>query len=877
MKNFCINSFWLLLLCAFGLLTQAQAAAWSVNNTTDTPVGQACPGFTGCSLREAITSAEANPGPDAILVEAGTYILTNGTLTITQDLTISRVGAGTATISGGGAALIFNVSGAGTDLVLRFLTITNGSGTQGGAIYNPAGSTVSIESCTISSNTATEGGAIYNAGTLTLQRAAGSTTNTVVSNNSTRDGTSGNDGGAGGAIYNTGTLTLTNVTMSGNRTGNGAPPSNSGGIGGGIYSTGPLTLTSSTISSNTLGSGGIPSGSGIYSSNTLSITNSTISGNTGATRGGGIGAFGNSISITGSTISGNTASVAGAGLYIAVAGSNISTVSVTNCTISNNTVTSGSGGGIYHTATGIVGATSTLTLRHSTISGNTAAGGAGIANLADPLGPNAARLNIGNTILANNGANLFNSATATFMSEGYNLSSDGGGGFLTATGDQINTDPLLDPAGLQNNGGPTQTIKLQVGSPALDKGKALGGATTDQRGMTRPVDFAELPNAASGDGSDIGAFEAQRIPTTTTVSSAPNPSTFGQSVTFTATVSPVPSGGTVNFVIDSMTVAAGVAVDGAGQATFTTSTLSVGIHPVAANYSGNATYDASNSAGASHQVGACSAVLSKLRELFTAQGGTGSFTVTIDSPCSWTATSNNPDWITVTAPVGSFTGTGMVSYNVASNPNSTRRGGSITVAGQTFTILQGASFNDVPLDHPFYDFIAKLSALGITVGCGNGNYCPDDNATREQMAIFIERALGVFNPPTPMGQTFQDVPPTMLGYPFIEDFVARGITQGCAAGPPRLYCPLASVTREQVAIFIIRALGVFTPPAGPVIPTFQDVPNSGATDYSYEFIEELYRRGITQGCAAGPPRLYCPTAAVTRGQMAAFLIRAFGQ
>jgi hypothetical protein len=69
---------------------------------------------------------------------------------------------------------------------------------------------------------------------------------------------------------------------------------------------------------------------------------------------------------------------------------------------------------------------------------------------------------------------------------------------------------------------------------------------------------------------------------------------------------------------------------------------------------------------------------------------------------------------------------------------------------------------------------------------------------------------------------------------------------------------------------------VFTLPPGPMTQTFTDVPNSGTTDYSYEFIEELYKRGITAGCQAGPPRLYCPTATVTRGQMAAFLVRAFG-
>jgi hypothetical protein len=275
-------------------------------------------------------------------------------------------------------------------------------------------------------------------------------------------------------------------------------------------------------------------------------------------------------------------------------------------------------------------------------------------------------------------------------------------------------------------------------------------------------------------------------------------------------------------------------------------------------------------------VSACGAILSKQRELFAANGGTDSFTVTIDPVCSWTATSDNSDWITINAPVAGFAGPGTVSYSVATNTTSTRRTGSVTVAGQTFRVWQSARFNDVPLGHPFYDFIGKLSALGITLGCGNGNYCPDANTTREQMAIFIERGLGVFNPPVPNQQTFQDVPPTSFSYPFVEDLVARGITAGCAAGPPRMYCPTAAVTREQMAIFILRGLGVFNPPAGPATPTFADVSNSGATDYSYEFIEEFVRRGITSGCAAGPPRLYCPTGLVTRGQMAVFLVRAFG-
>ena len=54
-----------------------------------------------------------------------------------------------------------------------------------------------------------------------------------------------------------------------------------------------------------------------------------------------------------------------------------------------------------------------------------------------------------------------------------------------------------------------------------------------------------------------------------------------------------------------------------------------------------------------------------------------------------------------------------------------------------------ANFNDVPTNHPFFQFISALSASGITGGCGNGNFCPDNPVTRGQMAVFLAKALGL--------------------------------------------------------------------------------------------------------------------------------------
>jgi len=57
-----------------------------------------------------------------------------------------------------------------------------------------------------------------------------------------------------------------------------------------------------------------------------------------------------------------------------------------------------------------------------------------------------------------------------------------------------------------------------------------------------------------------------------------------------------------------------------------------------------------------------------------------------------------------------------------------------------------ATFNDVPTSHPQFQFIEALAESGITVGCGAGNYCPDNPVTRGQMAVFLAKALGLYWP-----------------------------------------------------------------------------------------------------------------------------------
>lgn len=263
----------------------------------------------------------------------------------------------------------------------------------------------------------------------------------------------------------------------------------------------------------------------------------------------------------------------------------------------------------------------------------------------------------------------------------------------------------------------------------------------------------------------------------------------------------------------------------------------------------------------------CGVVASPTARTFAATGGEGIVAITATTGCPWTVTSD-VGWIAVSS--GSGTGTGTASFTVAAHTGTSPRTGTLTVAGQAITIAQGAAFTDVPVSHPFAGFIGKISALGITAGCGTSTYCPDNVVTRELAAVLIERAMGITSPPTPSNQTFEDVGPGMFSWPYVEDFVARGITAGCSA-TPKLFCPSSPTTREQMAVFLVRALDVSTP-FTPIVSRFSDVSPSR---FGYAFIHELARRGITAGCAAAPAR-FCPDGVVTRGQLAVLLVRAFG-
>ena len=187
-----------------------------------------------------------------------------------------------------------------------------------------------------------------------------------------------------------------------------------------------------------------------------------------------------------------------------------------------------------------------------------------------------------------------------------------------------------------------------------------------------------------------------------------------------------------------------------------------------------------------------------------------------------------------------------------------------------WTLHVGSTFDDVLSTSTFYRFVETLLHNHITGGCGGSNYCPSSSTTRDQMAVFVlvaKEGAG-YAPPACTSPMFGDVPAASPFCRWIEELARRGVTGGCGGGN---YCPGDPVTREQMAVFVLRTLDpALNPPACAPPNTFADVPE---TSGFCRWIEELAQRGVVSGCGDGN---YCPTQPVTREQMSVFIAVTFG-
>lgn len=437
---------WLAALAMAVLIPQAgdvQAATFEVTRTGDPPPGACSP--RDCSLREAVLAANASVGvADRILVPNGRrpYRLTrngageDGALTGDLDLAndpvrILHPGRGRATIDAEAAAdRVFDMF---ERAALRKLILTGGvpaSGENGGAIE--AHTDLSVSRSVLRGNTAPEfGGAVsHESGTL---RVLGSK---LVGNTALDEA---------GAINGNGTkLVIKRSTLRGN--------SAQDSQGGAIYSSTNLVVSDSTFANNTtvLRGGAIAVDSG-----QATISGSTFSGNRAVDDGGAISNQSGNAAIWNSTFSGNRARANGGAIWN---GGNLALNGVTvarNVSNSDSDLSGGAGGGLFNSP--------------------------------------AALVEIGNTILALNDQRSGDAddCSGTFASAGGNLRTDGTdcAGFAD-TGDAIRANPKLGP--LTRNGGPTQTIALRRGSPAIGRAIESFATFSDQRGVRRD------PNPDSG-------------------------------------------------------------------------------------------------------------------------------------------------------------------------------------------------------------------------------------------------------------------------------------------------------------------------------------------------------------------------------------------
>lgn len=242
----------------------AAAGTWSVDDTTDTPVGQSRGDErSGLSLREAVTAANASPGADTILVGGGTYVLDNGHLSVTDDLTITRVGAGEVTIVGPRGALVLT----GGDVTLRLLTFTGG---DDAAAITGAPDSLTVESSTFRGNML--GTIDLTGGSLTVRRATPTLPRPVFTENRAW--------GPGGAIDHSGpgAVTIEEAVFTGN-------VSNS--LGGALHVSGSehALVDRSTFTDNLAAEGG---GAIAHTGGNLNVTRSTLTGNTTFNSGAGV-------------------------------------------------------------------------------------------------------------------------------------------------------------------------------------------------------------------------------------------------------------------------------------------------------------------------------------------------------------------------------------------------------------------------------------------------------------------------------------------------------------------------------------------------------------------------------------------------------------
>lgn len=529
---------WICLIALIGVgfvsAPNSYAMQFQVSKSSDSDDGMC---DSDCSLREAIAAANANPGPDTIILSDSSYSLSLGPntgLLISDELTITGVQSSTTIIDAQNSGRIFSID-EGVKVRLEDLTLRNGSSTgNGGAILSWGD--LWLKNLIIEANGASYGGAIYSAdGSLSIEDSL------------LRANQASNNGGAI-AVSEAG-LTVSASLFSANQAN-----LNGGAIA--LKDSG-VTLDQLTLNTNQAGE----AGGAIYLQNSsLTLSNSSFDGNTSLLDGGALASIESSLTLSNSSFTKNNSQNNGGALALnEVSHGTLSQLNLVGNQANNNggaifhdlassfqitfsnlqTNHAAAGGAIYNLGqlelgeSSVVSNSATLaggglhdasnadsTIRNTTFSANqSAANGGGITKLGSGslsivhttiannsaqvesggISHTAGSLTISHTLIAENKAATGKDCVGTLASAGFNLIETSAGCTLANPQSSDLLDQAAQLEALGDNGGLTLSHGLQASSPALDSGSAVSSecAAIDQRGVQRP----------QGSRCDIGALE----------------------------------------------------------------------------------------------------------------------------------------------------------------------------------------------------------------------------------------------------------------------------------------------------------------------------------------------------------------------------------
>ena len=619
------------------------------------------------------------------------------------------------------------------------------------------------------------------------------------------------------------TLTLQNITLR-----NGDPLAGGGAL---EVSGGTAVLQAVELSNNyaeTVG-GAIYCYDGV-----LTISGSLLANNSAGDNGGALYNDGCTVTVNNSTLSGNTVSKSGGALYNAALG---------NLTVSNSLLESNQaldGGGAY-TESG-----STATFNTVTFKLNTAGYGGGLENNGT-VTLNDSQL-IQNSVTGSGGGlwNLVGSTTLNRVTVSQNTAYEGGG--INTYGGQVqitdanltdNTATGSHGGGLYHGGGTAFLTNVTISGNQATNAAANGGGIYQASDDNLTLTNVTLNNNHAGSLGG-GLYHYSRYAILTNVTIANNTAGAAGSAIYEDSPMTVANPGVVQ-IINSAILGAPNNCDGGLFDSF------------GHNFSQGTCASLDHATDLENYAGSANLMIPAVT------GGTFAMKTMLPKPGS-------P--LIDAADNGSCPATDQRGLP---RPVDGNNDSSVICDIGAVEFQPGPVFADVPFTYWAGAYIEILYYNGITGGCSTNplRYCPENSVSRAQMAVFLLRSKhgSLYTPPAATGTVFADVPANYWAAAWIEQLYAEGITGGCGNNN---YCPETPISRDQMAVFLLRAEhgAAYTPPAPTGI--FADVP---VTHWAAAWIERLAAEHITSGCGGGN---FCPAVVVSRAQMAVFLFNVFG-